>query len=523
MRKVKVFLLNGILLTLTSLAMQTIGVSFNVYISNKIGSTAVGVYQLVMSVYMFAITLASSGMNLAITKVVAEEYASSNSSYSHSEGNSSYKKHFHSTTSDIRKVVKKGLLFSFLFGFTTCVFLYIFSPFIAKHWLHSQISSAPLKILAISLPFLSMSSSINGYFSALRNVKKSAFTQVFEQVLKILLISFLINYFLPDGLEFACISLVLGSTISEICSFAMLFILYLFDTKKFNKLAFSNNKKDYSKRILKVSTPIAITSYIRSGLSTFKQLIVPIQLEKSGVSCDYALSRYGMINGMVMPLIMFPCTFMSSFSMLLIPEFSYLHVEDNYTKINFILNKIFKICFVFSFLIMGIFWSFSDELSSLIYNEIEIVKFVKLLSPLIVFMYVDNIIDSILKGLDKQVSVMAINILDLFVSISFIMFLLPINGVLGYIIVLYISEILNGFCSLFKLIKTTHFKFDFSNWILKPLFTVVFLNILFRFLCPTVITCVPEVIFCICIYSIFYLGILILGRTIVKKDITFFK
>lgn len=511
MRKVKVFLFNGILLTLTSLAMQTIGVSFNVYISNKIGSTAVGVYQLVMSVYMFTITLASSGMNLAITKVVAEECAISSNINVKITSNSNC---------NVKKIVKKGLLFSFLFGVATCILLYTFSPFIAENWLHSQISSMPLKILAFSLPFLSMSSSINGYFSALRNVKKSAFAQVFEQVLKILLVSFLINYFLPDGLEFACISLVLGSTISEICSFILLFILYIIDSKKFT---FSKNSTNYSKKILKISTPIAFTSYIRSGLSTFKQLIVPSQLEKSGVSCDYALSRYGMINGMVMPLIMFPCTFMSSFSMLLIPEFSYLHVEDNFNKINFILNKIFKICFIFSFLIMGIFWSFSDELSTLIYNEIEIIKFVKLLSPLIVLMYVDNIVDSILKGLDKQVSVMAINILDLFVSISFIMFLLPINGVFGYIIVLYISEILNGFCSLLKLIKTTHFKFDFSNWIIKPLFSIIFLNIFFRFLCPNVITSTPDVIFCICIFSIFYFIILILSRTIIKKDITFFR
>ena len=73
MRKLKIFIFNGVLLTITSLVMQTIGVSFNVYISNKIGSTAIGVYQLIMSIYMFTITLASSGMNLAITKIVAEE------------------------------------------------------------------------------------------------------------------------------------------------------------------------------------------------------------------------------------------------------------------------------------------------------------------------------------------------------------------------------------------------------------------------------------------------------------------
>ncbi len=505
MRKLKIFIFNGVLLTITSLVMQTIGVSFNVYISNKIGSTAIGVYQLIMSIYMFTITLASSGMNLAITKIVAEEA------------------HCAKT---IKKIVKKGLTFSFIFGFATCCFLYIFSTYIAQNFLHAQISDAPLKILAFSLPFLSMSSCINGYFSALRNVKKSAFAQVFEQVLKILIITFLINCFLPNGLEFACISLVLGTTISEICSFILLLIFYIVDTKKISTDLLHNataSSQQLGKKILKVSTPIALTSYIRSGLSTFKQLIVPIQLEKSGVSCDYALSRYGMISGMVMPLIMFPCSLMGSFSMLLIPEFSYLHVENDYKKINFILNKIFKICFIFSFLIMGIFWCFSEELSTLIYSETEIIEYVKLLSPLIVFMYVDNIVDSILKGLDKQVSVMLINILDLFVSISFIAILLPIWGVMGYIIVLYISEILNAFCSLFKLLKVTHFKFDFKNWILKPFICVTFLNIVFKFLCPNIISSTDEIIFAIAIFAGFYFVLLTLSSAIIKEDVKYFR
>jgi hypothetical protein len=41
LRKVKVFLLNGILLTCTSLLLRSIGMVFGVYISNKIGTEAV--------------------------------------------------------------------------------------------------------------------------------------------------------------------------------------------------------------------------------------------------------------------------------------------------------------------------------------------------------------------------------------------------------------------------------------------------------------------------------------------------
>lgn len=75
MRKIKVFLLNGILLTITSLVMRAITMFFNVYISNKIGTEAVGVYGLIMSIYLFAITIANSGIHLATTRIVSEQDA----------------------------------------------------------------------------------------------------------------------------------------------------------------------------------------------------------------------------------------------------------------------------------------------------------------------------------------------------------------------------------------------------------------------------------------------------------------
>ena len=80
-RRIKVFLLHGILLTITGLVMRTISMLFNVYISNKIGTEALGIYQLIMSVYMFAITFANSGINLATTRIISEQEAFRNGSW----------------------------------------------------------------------------------------------------------------------------------------------------------------------------------------------------------------------------------------------------------------------------------------------------------------------------------------------------------------------------------------------------------------------------------------------------------
>ena len=71
-------------------------------------------------------------------------------------------------------------------------------------------------------------------------------------------------------------------------------------------------------------------------------------------------------------------------------------------------------------------------------------------------MYVDIIIDSILKGLDAQVSVLYINILDLLVSISFIFFFVPMFGIKGFIASIFASEILNFALSLKKLFEIEH-------------------------------------------------------------------
>ena len=173
---------------------------------------------------------------------------------------------------------------------------------------------------------------------------------------------------------------------------------------------------------------------------------------------------------------------------------------------------------IFSFFVIGIFFCFSEELSILIYNNIEISKYINILAPVIVFMYLDNIVDGILKGLDKQVSVMIINIIDLISSILLISFLLPIYGTFGYLIVIFISEILNCILSIGVLISTTKIKFKFKLWILKPtsilLISVVITNF-FKIHANAIFPLVVNIL----IYSIAYIVLSFIFRVISKSEI----
>ena len=59
----------------SSLILQIIRLVFNIYISNNIDKESLGVFHLIMTIYIFGITLASSGISIACTRVVSEEMA----------------------------------------------------------------------------------------------------------------------------------------------------------------------------------------------------------------------------------------------------------------------------------------------------------------------------------------------------------------------------------------------------------------------------------------------------------------
>ena len=94
--------------------------------------------------------------------------------------------------------------------------------------------------------------------------------------------------------------------------------------------------------------PVAFTSYIKSGISTIKQLIIPSSLEKNGLSSNEALSNYGIISGMAMPIVMFPSTFLIAVAGLLIPEFSRYYIKEDYKKIKLYHFNFYFRCFIFS-------------------------------------------------------------------------------------------------------------------------------------------------------------------------------
>ena len=503
MKVVKKFFINGIVLTLTSVFMRFVSVVFNVYITNRIGSVGMGLFSLVLSVYTFGVTFATSGVHLAATRLVSQELVKGSGV-------------------GVRIAMRKCLAYSLAFGALSFVVLFYFAEPISLKWLCDIRAVKSLKILAISLPFLSVSSALGGYFCAVRRVIKNAITNILEQFIRIFLTVTLFVLISGDDVESATVAVVIGMSVSEILAFIVSFILYVFDVRKNTKELKGEPSSNITMRLLKMSLPVAFSAYIRSALMTLENLLIPKGLIKGGVNSDAALSSYGTISGMVFPVIFFPLAFLSAFSSLVIPEITRYKEQGEKKHIDYVTRRIFKLTLIFSVAISGLFIYYSDLLGMLLYDSREAGFYIKIFAALIPVMYLDNSIDAVLKGMGEQVYSMRYNIIDALVSVILVYFLLPPLGIKGYVIVVYVCELINAALSMQRLFKILTLKVNIFFDVFAPVFSIVgatsLCSILFHFMNIKFSFTVPSFICGLCISIVLYYIFLRITYCVTSED-----
>lgn len=231
--------------------------------------------------------------------------------------------------------------------------------------------------------------------------------------------------------------------------------------------------KDGETKIIPIALPLGVSAYVRSALVTIEHLCIPWGLKKSGLNSSMALSSYGVLQGMVIPILLFPSCVLGSFSSLLVPELSSSLAQGDNARIRRIVSRVFSTSLIFAVGVSGIFIAYSYEIGAFLYGNNEAGEYIKLLAPLIPLMYLDNSVDCMLKGLGKQVYSMRVNIVDSLISVILIIVLLPIYGIKGYVAVIFITELINTSFSILKLISITDIKTPIFKWVVIPLICII--------------------------------------------------
>ncbi len=451
--RAKSILYNSLLLCASAIVVRAVGVYFSIYIATRVGAEGMGLYSLSANVWGFAMTLALSGINLAATRCVAE---------AGDHGG------------EIKAAMRRAITYAIGFGTLASLLLLFLSKPIAIFWLKEERIILSLRLFAISLPAISVCSALNGYFSAVRRAWKSAGVGLIEQAAKIYATAALLTRLLPRGAEYACAAVVLGGALSELISCGISFALYLFDRKKLSREIITQDKaKKLTRRLFGIAMPVAFSTYVRSGLTTLEHTLIPTGLITFGMSRSEALAEYGIISAMVLPLVMFPYAFINSFTGLLVPEIAGAASLSHKKRISYIALRSWRLTILFGLATAGIMAVCSSSFGIRIYGNAKAAQYILAVAPLLPVMYLDTVTDSMLKGLGDQVYTMRVNIADAAISVILVRILVPHFGILGYIAVLYISELINFSLSASRLISRTGITFLPFRWCILPLACLV--------------------------------------------------
>ncbi len=500
----KNFLANTLILTLTSQLLSLAGVFFIAWLSGIIGTEGIGLYQLICSVYILAGTLAASGVGLTVSRLVAESAAQSH-------GRS------------ISDVLRKAVVISACLGLAVGVALYLLAGFIGISLLGDARTVLSIKVLAPGLPFMALTNCLRGYFIGLRKVIKPSSQMLFEQVVRISIVMLILGSFLPRGLEYACLAVILACMISEALSCVYAFVMYCLDIRR-SSLAVVPEKKITGK-IIRISAPLALSSSLRAALRTAENILIPLGIKRHGESHADALSQFGQL-AMVMPVLFFPSGLLTAIATLLLPEVAHANATGNADRIKAIFSRVFQMTVLMSLLFCAVFLSFADDFGQLIYHSGGIGQLLGWLAPLTPLIYLDFVVDSMLSGLGQQLRTLRINMLDYALRIGLILLFVPRFGLMAYILILYFSAMLNATLSLRRLLLVSRASIRYREWILKPVLSAAvsgsLVVLIFRLLPlpqPSAIVLAVKILLLAALYA----ALLFLTQSLNRDDALWFR
>ena len=439
-----VFFYNGIISAFSSLALRFVGMTFNVFLSSHAGAQAMGLLSLVYSVWGFVLTAGCAGAGLASARLCAESFSRKES---------------------VRAAGRKCLQYSFICASIIGGIFFLITPLFGR-LLGDSRTVTPLRILAISLPFVSMSASLSGYFNARRATYKNSICQISEQIVRIAITTFIFSKMRYKDAGAYCSSIILGGALAEMVSFFILYTLYLLEGRKHEN---GRGCTVTLARIAKITVPVCISASIRSGLVSVEHILIPKGLTEFGYTNDEALSLFGTVHGMAIPIILFCISIPSAFSVLLIPKIAEQNTVGCIEEIRYVGSRAYRTALIFSFGVASYLTLSAFLLGNSLYPGTDAARYIYIFAPLIPIMYVDSVSDAVLKGMGEQLYSMKINIADAAISVLAVFLLVPKIGIVGYVIAIYLSEGFNTCASMLRVIQLTKSRMPVLRFVISPL------------------------------------------------------
>lgn len=448
MARMRIYLKNAALLTVTGLGLRAAGMVMRVYVAGLLGAEGMGLYQLIFTVYGLAVTFATAGVSVAATRLAAEELARPQNGH---------------TAAVMGRVLRLGRQL----GLAACAAQMLLAQPVARWCLGDVRAVLPLLVLAPSLPFMAAASVYKGYFFARQRVGPGVKSQIFEQTVRIALVAAMLPAVMHWPAEHACAALMAAGTVGEALACLLLYRDYAADRRRL-PAADAVLPEDTGTRIRHIVAPVQAGRCLDSALHTAENMLVPACLLAYLASREESLAQFGALKGMAMPVLLFPFSFLTPLATLLLPEVTRAHILGSRRTLETLVGRIMLFTNLFSVLAGGLIALNAGALARLLYRDESVALYLAVLAPVLPGMYLDAMGDSVLKGLGEEVATFRYSIWDSMLRIGLVLALMPRFGMAGFLAVMWCSNVTSALLNILRIRKVTGIRTRWFAWFVQP-------------------------------------------------------
>ena len=418
-----------IILTLSGLLSRVIGFFYRIYLSQHFGEEGMGIYQLTGPILGLTYALCISGIQSAIAKQIAEKAS--------------------------KKVLYIGLCISLSLSLLCMFFLINKAEYLAGNVFYEPRLTTLITVLAYSLPPACIHSCINGYFFGKKQAKYPAILQLLEQLARVLSVVIILNLNDKNGMETPLYVTVVGLLIGEITSSLFSILFYKLEKKKLT-VEINAPASSIVLEIFRYSIPLTTTRIVVGLLQSAENIYIPQNLLLAGYDTKEALSLFGVLTGMALPMIMFPTAITNSLSSMLLPAVSEQNAENTPRKLSGMIKKSVSFCMILGFISFMGFFLLGKFLGNFLFHSSLAGTFIMSLSFICPFLYTNTSLGAIINGLGKTGFTFFIHIVSTLIRLFFVFFMIPRFGILGYLWGVLLSQLFTFFISFLYINKRFH-------------------------------------------------------------------
>lgn len=361
---------------------KLLGFGIRIIYTRMVGSDAINLYSLVMPTYSLLLTIATLSLPVVISKLISE----------------------HKTKSI--KILSSATIITLVLNFIVIITIYFTKDFIATTLLNDSRCSTLLMAMALTFPFVSLSSILKGYFYGKQKMAPHTISNIIEQLVRLALIFLIIPKLVNMGIVYSVIGLILISIASELASI-ITFLVFL--PKKF-KITKEDLKPDMktSKEILSISIPTVSGRLIGNIGFFFEPILLTNILLFAGYSMDFILNEYGAYNAYTISLLSMPSFFIAAISSSLLPEISKFYYKENLVMVKRRLKQAVILSFIVGSIFSSFIYLFREPLLSTLYNTTKGSEYIEILAPFFVLFYLEGPLQSVLQAIGKAKTTMFI-------------------------------------------------------------------------------------------------------------------